>query len=189
MKPKSKFQYGLTLAAVLAASASLHAAPVIHEPFAQTAGAINGKAASATGLTGNWTATTGTSAVNVVTPSSMVFGGLAMSNGHANLLRSGNTNGRVVRSSALADAGLLANNTELWFSLVIMKTAGGGNNEWSGFAFGTSHLTSGPGALTLQGGNGLGFRTRDTSVTVATWNATTTPAIGGSLALTTTCPH
>ena len=160
----------------------LTAAPVIHEPFAQTAGTLNSKAASSTGLTGNWTVGAGT--VNVVNPSSMVFGGLLMSDGHANLVRSGNTNGRVVRSSALADAGLLDNGQTLWFSLVIMKTAGGGNNEWSGFAFGTSHLTSGPGTLTLQGGNGLGFRTRDTSVTVATWNGTTTPAVGGSLTLT-----
>lgn len=180
--------WSLAAAFGTALSSLTAAPPVIHEPFAQTAGAINGKAASTTGLTGNWTATTGASAVNVVTPSSMVFGGLAMSNGHANLLRSGNTNGRVVRSTALADAGLLANDAELWFSLVIMKTNGGGNNEWSGFAFGTSHLTSGPGSLTLQGGNGLGFRTRDTAVTVGTWNGTTTPAVGGSLTLTYNVP-
>jgi uncharacterized repeat protein (TIGR02543 family) len=156
---------------------------VIHEPFSQTAGVLNGKAASTYGLSGNWTTTTGTSAVNVVTPSPMVFGALAMSDGHANLLRSGNTNGRVVRSAALTDSGLLDDGATLWFSLVMMKTAGGGNNEWSGFALGSSHLTSGAGALTLQGGNGLGFRTRDTSVTVATWNGTTTPAVGGSLSL------
>lgn len=167
---------------------TLAAPPVIHEPFAQTAGAINGKAASTNGLTGNWTATTGASAVNVVNPSTMVFGGLAMSDGHANMLRSGNTNARVTRSSALLDSGLLANGTELWFSLVVMKTAGGSNNEWSGFAFGSSHLTSGPGALTLQGGNGLGFRTRDTAITVGTWNGTTTPDVGGSLTLTYNVP-
>ena len=179
-----------TLAAALVCCVSLQAAAaaVIYEPFAQTAGAINGKAASTTGLTGNWTATIGASAVNVVTPSTMVFGALAMSAGHANLLRSGNTNGRVTRSAALADAGLLANGAELWFSLILMKTAGGGNNEWSGFAFGSSYLTSGPGALTLQGGNGLGFKTRDANVTVATWNGTSTPSEGSSLTLTYNVP-
>jgi autotransporter-associated beta strand protein len=176
------------MAAVLGiAITSLTAAPVIYEPFAQAAGILNGKAGG-TGLSGNWTTTTGTSAINVVTPSPMIFGALAMSGGHANLLRSGNTNGRVVRSSALADAGLLNNGATLWFSLVLTKTAGGGSNEWAGFAFGTSHITSGPGVLTLQGGNGVGFRTRDTAVTVGTWNGTTTPAVGDSLALTYNVP-
>ena len=163
----------------------LQAQLVIHEPFAQAAGTLSGKAGG-TGLNGNWTVGGGT--VNVVTPSTMVFGGLAMSNGHANLLRTGNTNARVTTASDLATAGLLADNAELWFSLVIMKTAGGGPNEWSGFAFGTDHLTSGPGTLTLQGGNGLGFQTRDANVTIGTWNGSTTPATGGSLSLTYNVP-
>lgn len=160
----------------------------IYESFSQTAGVLNGKAASTYGLSGNWTTTTGTSAVNVETPSPMLFGALATSGGHARLLRSGNTNGRVVRTAALLDAKLLDDGAELWFSVMLMKTAGGGNNEWSGFALGTSHLTSGAGTLTLQGGNGVGFRTRDTAVTVATWNGTTTPAVGGSLNLTYNTP-
>ncbi|MFM7181516.1 MAG: hypothetical protein ACKO2G_08645, partial [Verrucomicrobiales bacterium] len=160
------------LAAVLGtAITSLTAAPVIHEPFAQTAGAINGKPASATGLTGNWTLTAGT--VNVVNPDTITHGALAYSGGQVDVLSSGNTGARVTRNADLATAGLLNDGATLWFSMVFQKTAGGGSNEHSGFALGSSHLTAGASGVALAAsGNALGFYVRDTAVRVVNWTGT-----------------
>lgn len=159
----------LFLAGAMACCASLHAAPVIYEPFAQTAGAINGKAGG-TGLN-SW-AIVGTASTVATTPT-LAYGQVVNSGGQVSLpfANPGNT-AYVTTTSALSSAGLLADGATLWFSFVYSKAAGGGSNERSGFAFGTDHLVvSGTaGANMSNSGNGVGVFTKDKGILPMTWN-------------------
>jgi len=171
----------------LVCCASLHAAaaPKIYEPFAQTAGDLNGKAGG-TGL-GNWTADA--SIVTVANPPTLSYGSLPNSGGQGNLATSGGTDARVTTTSVLLDNNLLANGSTLWFSTVFMKTAGGGPNEWAGFAFGTSYVLGQAGGLNMQSsGNGVGFVTRDTSATVTTWLGGGNASQGSGVSVTYSTP-
>lgn len=166
MNPKSK--YCLTLAALLAASASINAAPLIYEPFAQDAGSINGKGGG-TGLN-NW-AIAGTAPTVATTPT-LAHGQLAFGGGQVSVIQGGGSTAYVTTTSVLADANLLDDGATLWFSYLYSKGSGGGGNERSGFAFGTDHLvTSGTsGAFMSNGGNGLGIYSRNTSIQPSAWN-------------------
>jgi hypothetical protein len=99
-----------------------HAAPVVYEPFAQTAGSISGKAASTTGLTGNWTKPAGTT--NVLNPATITHGALANSGGQADVLSAANSNAWLTRNADLATDGLLDNGETLRFRLVCAKVGG-----------------------------------------------------------------
>ena len=113
------------------ASAGWSQTATIDEPFAQTAGDIEGKPASTAGLTGNWDRTGGT--INVVTPDTITHGALANSDGQVDLVTSSGTDGFVATNGDLAAAGLLDDGATLWFSLAFQKTAGGGSNEQAGW--------------------------------------------------------
>lgn len=156
----------LTLA--LGISCSINAA-IIYEPFGQTSGNLNG-AAGGTGLSGNWTATTGTGAVSVVNPSTINHGDLGNAGGQANLISSASTHASIT-TTALSTAGLLNDGASLWFSFVFMKTSNGGTNEHSGFAFGTDRVNPAFNGLNMQNsGFGLGVYTNASSVLASSWS-------------------
>ncbi len=159
------------IAAMSVLAVSVQAQLVIHEPFAQDAGSINGQPASSFGLTGNWIV--GGGSANVVTPSTMIFEALEMSDGQVDLLSSGNSNARVIISDDLSNAGLLEDGATLWFSFLFEKESGGGVNEHSGFAFGSSHLIVAHNGVGLDDeGHAFGFLTRNTSIRVTKWTGT-----------------
>ncbi len=151
-------------------AASANAAAVIYESFSQATGNLNG-AAGGTGLSGNWTATTGGSAVSVVNPPTLSYGDLENSGGQANLLSSGSTWASVTTTTALSTAGLLNDGATLWFSYVFLKTANGNTNEHSGFAFGTDRVNPAFNGLNMQNsGSGFGVYTQNSNVTASSWS-------------------
>ena len=134
MKTKNHMKKLTLLAATAVISAgALHAAPVIYEPFAQTAGSISGKAGG-TGLN-NW-AVIGTAPTVATTPT-LDYGQLAFSGGQVSVPTGAGQTAYVTTTSALADANLLIDGATVWFSYQYSKGSGGGSNERSGFAFGT----------------------------------------------------
>ena len=160
------------------AGTSAYAATVVYEPFNQTAGDLNGQAASTTGLSGNWS----DNATVTVQAQDLVYGDLQNSGNQVTLVISGNTNASVITSSALANAGLLGDGATLWFSYVYRAASNGGANEKAGFAFGTEKLNPDfSGTLDLaNSGNAVGLVTSNTALTAATWNGTN-PTTGGSI--------
>ncbi len=139
----------------MACCASANAAALVYEPFGQTAGALNGKAASTTGLTGNWSQD---QTVTVVTPPTLNYGDLENAGGQVSVGNGNGTDVWVTTSSALGDAGLLNDGATLWFSYVYKKSSHGGSNEHSGFAFATSQFTTGSSGPALSAA-GYGFGT------------------------------
>jgi hypothetical protein len=75
-----KFQSRLALAALLAGITSLHAAPVVYEPFADSNASLTGNTPG-TGLTGTWAANEATWSVG---SPGFSFGKLAFSGNRAN---------------------------------------------------------------------------------------------------------
>ena len=166
----------------LASVSSVNAAALIYEPFSQAAGTLNGKA-SGTGLSGNWSSTTGTSGVDVVDPPTLTYGDLVNSGGQANVLVSTGNFASVTTTTALATAGLLNDGATLWFSYVFQKTANGGSNEQSGFAFGTDRVNPAFNGLNMQNsGFGLGVFTNSSNVSASSWTGGTRTG-GGSVSL------
>jgi len=153
----------------------------IYEPFAQTAGSLAGQAGG-TGFSGNWSVN---DTVNVVTPATLSYGNLPNVNGQVELTTSGGTDVWIATGSGLADGNMLADGATLWFSFVYQKTSGGGANEQSGFAFGTERVDGAfNGVQMINNGYGVGFFSRDASISVATWDGSGVPSTGGSLSLT-----
>lgn len=182
----------LALAGLALSCASANAAAVIYEPFSQDTSStiiLNGKAGG-TGLSGNWTSTTGGSAVNVVNPPTLDYGGLDNSGGQANLTSSGSTSAYITTTSALSTAGLLDDGATLWFSYVFQKTANGGSNEQSGFAFGTDRVTPAFNGLNMQNsGSGFGVFTNGSAVVASSWaGGARTGGAGGNNTLTLSEP-
>lgn len=163
----------LALAGLALSCASANAAAVIYEPFSQDTSStiiLNGKAGG-TGLSGNWSSTTGGSAVNVVNPPTLDYGNLDNSGGQANLANSGSTWASITTTTGLANAGLLNDGATLWFSYVFQKTANGGSNEQSGFAFGTDRVNPAFNGLNMQNsGSGLGVFTNGSAVGASSWS-------------------
>ncbi len=171
------------------ASATTSPAPVgpsgavIYEPFGQAPGNLSG-AESGSGLSGNWSATTGGNAVTIVEPPTLSYGGFSQLGGQADVPSSASTWASVPISSALADAGLLSNGATLWFSYVFQKTSGGGSNEHSGFAFGTARVDPAFNGLNMQdSGSGLGVFNRNTSLTASSWSDGSRTAGSGSVSV------
>lgn len=166
MERKSFLVAATFASAVLVGTAS--AAPIIYEPFAQSAGSVSGKAGG-TGLN-NWAIVS--TASTVATTPTLAYGQLANSGGQLSVPSGAGVTAYVTTTSALSNAGLLTDGATLWFSFVYSKASGGGTNERSGFAFGTDHLvTSGTsGANMSNSGNGLGVFTKDKGILPITWN-------------------
>ncbi|NNJ44219.1 MAG: S8 family serine peptidase, partial [Akkermansiaceae bacterium] len=157
----------------------------IYEPFAQAAGDLNSKAGGV-GLSGNWNS--GADA-DVITTPTMTYGNLPNESGQVDLLNSSGNDAWITTNTDLANNNLLDDGATLWFSFVFQKTSGGGGNEHSGFAFGTERVDGAyNGTQMTNSGYGLGYYSRNDSISVATWNASGSPSVGDSLSLTYSTP-
>lgn len=167
-------------------TASAPAVPlaVIYEPFAQAAGSLGGKPGGA-GLTGNWSVN---QTVEVVESPTFTYGDLPASGGQVDLPQGSGVDAWVSTSSGLADAGLLNDGASLWFSLMFMKTSGGGSNEHAGFAFGTERVDAAYNGARMNSGYGLGFYSRNNAISVANWNNGGS-SNGGSLTIEYSTPE
>jgi hypothetical protein len=159
----------LTAFALLAAG-TLHAAPVIYEPFAGEPGALSGQAAG-TGLTGTWSAEGGLD----VSAGSMSWGSLATS-GNRVFSSSGNyRDASVSTGTTLSGSGLLDDGAVLWFSALANSVASG-----------RSYLTIGTGKpdgfdrIGGTGGFGVGIRLEKIDRELLFRTAATGPPEGGS---------
>lgn len=178
MKQTPRTKSLLALLAVSAfSSISVNAATIIYEPFSQAAGDLSGKAGG-TGLSGNWTASGNT--VDIVKPPTLTYGDLENTGGQVNLPNSAGIYASVATTTALSSAGLLNDGATLWFSYVFQKTANGGSNEQSGFAFGTDRVNPAFNGLNMQGsGYGFGVFTNVSSVVASSWTAGARTGGGG----------
>ena len=183
MKIKS-FTPLLALAGFSLSFTSANAASLIYEPFSQTAGGLGGQAGG-TGLSGNWTTN---QVVNVVNPPTLDYGDLENTGGQVTMSVGSGTWAAISTTTALADAGLLNDGATLWFSYVFQKSASGGTNEQSGFAFGTDRINPAFNGVNMQNsGFGFGVYTNSASVVASSWSAGTRTA-GGTVALQNTDP-
>ena len=174
----------LPLAIALGTTASLQAAAVIHESFSQdTSGgtSLNGKAGE-TGLSGNWSASTGGSGVTIETAATLLYGDLQNTGGQANVPSAGATNASITTTTVLDDNNLLDDGATLWFSTMFYKTSNGGSNEKGAFALGSGAVTSAFNGQNMTG-DGLGFRIQNTTLTAASWTGTGNASDGGSKAI------
>lgn len=170
-------------AALGIAISSLHAAPVIHEPFAQDPGALNGKA-TGTGLTGNWSANGNWQ----VDSGTMLFGSLA-STGNKLLATTGGSGGRAFASTgtSLSDANLLNDGASLWFSVIYTTTPVVSGNPDAGFALGTAALNGTNNVPMGTGNSGIGFSVKNGRLVATTWiNGTATRTINATFGPTVT---
>jgi hypothetical protein len=181
MKIKNK-SYRLGAITMLAgfslATQQAHSAAIIYESFSQTAGDLNGKAASTTGLTGNWS----DDQTDTIVEQTLTYGNLQNAGNQLNIDNGNSNDVWVTTSSALGDAGLLDHGAELWFSFMYSKTATGGtSNEKGGFSLGTGRLSSGSsGANMIDSGNGIGARVFATNAAAASWTGGTQTASSGA---------
>ena len=147
-----------------------HGALVIDESFSQdnsVSTSLGGKTAG-TGLTGTWSTN---STVDIITPTTITYGDLDNAGGEVQMTAGGGTDAYVTTSSALSDAGLLADGATLWFSFMHEKTGVGGNtNSKGGFAFGTDQIDGAfNGTNMTNSGNGLGLQLLGSNVSAASW--------------------
>lgn len=168
-------------------AAAVNGAAVIYEPFSQAAGDLNAKAASTTGLTGNWS---DGNTVTVVTTPTLTYGDLQNTGGQVNLTSSASTWAAASTNSALSTAGLLTDGATLWFSYVFKKSSHGGSNEQSGFAFASERVNPAFNGLNLNAtGYGFGVFTNGSSVVASSWsNSTARSAGSGTAALQDSTP-
>lgn len=175
-----------SILALLAAGAlgaiSADAATIIYEPFSQAAGDLSGKAGG-TGLSGNWSASANT--VDIVSPTTLAYGNLSNTGGQVNLPNSAGIWASVSVSTALSAANLLNDGATLWFSYVFKKSAHGGSNEQSGFAFASERVNPAFNGLNLNAtGYGFGAFTNGITVSATSWSNSTSRTAGtGTAAL------
>lgn len=168
----------------LALPPGVWAQALIYEPFSQTPGSLGGQAGGQ-GLSGNWSIN---QTVKVVSPPSLSsYGELQKNGGQADLPNGNAVDAWVTTTSVLGDRNLLDNGAMLWFGLMFQKTSGGGPNEQAGFAFGTERVDGAYNGVRMDTGYGVGFTTRNNSLTVATWN-NGGPATGGSRSISYSTP-
>jgi len=143
-------------------ASSAQAAPVIYEPFAQAAGNLKGQAGGV-GITNIWNDTDSTK-IKVVIPGSLTQNEMITTAGQINIPNDSSIVAYITTSSALSDAGLLADGATLWFSIVFMKTNGNGSNEHAGFALGTDRIEPNYNGVRMTGGYGVGLYVKGTGV-------------------------
>lgn len=135
---------------------SAHAAAIIYEPFAYTAGTIDGTQAGGTGLSGTgWNGTT-TNVPYSVLSSGLSFTGLA------------DTGGKLQRATAPGDAmisrgitgsaqtALTANDSTIWFSVLMQNNRHSTGNAQGALVFGSGALSSGGAKPVTAAGEGFG---------------------------------
>ncbi len=131
------------------------AALVAYEGFDYAAGAL-GSASGGTGWSGNWSSNSAT----LVTDSDLTYGSLDTSGGSIGNLAAAINRFGASRTIDLATPGLLANGSELWFSLMMgYDTAGNRTNSRLSFVLGTE-------AISTANGNDYTFTTGTTGLGV-----------------------
>ncbi|MGJ8655459.1 MAG: PEP-CTERM sorting domain-containing protein [Akkermansiaceae bacterium] len=163
-----------TGAALLLGSYYSHAALTVYEGFDYTAGTtIVGSGTAADGWDGAWTGT-GTNTASAVSPG-LTFGSLSTSGGAAQrATRIGNA--AISRTiDASAQSSLTADNSTIWFSVLMAGTSaevdadesiqGFATNSYGTLIFGDTGFSGGSGASapTLTGGTAFGVGFGDTS--------------------------
>ncbi|MFT5906648.1 MAG: hypothetical protein ACI9E1_002260 [Cryomorphaceae bacterium] len=148
---------GLTLV-----NGTANGAAIIYESFNYSAGAIDGSTQNGgTGMTGAWS----TSATNSGTLHSMVSGGLSFTGlsteGSVRATRSGASGGSEMNRtvSGASQISLTADNTTIWFSILLRNDRHSVANETGAFVFGSGALDSNDsdGVLpSITGGDGFG---------------------------------
>lgn len=115
MKHRSSFENNLTHAAVaIVCGGMLHADPLIYEPFDDLDPSLDGNTPGL-GLTGTW------SAHATVDGTSLSYGTLATSGGHATAASSNFGKNRADPGTTLTSAGLMADGATLWFSALAVS--------------------------------------------------------------------
>lgn len=155
------------LAAVFGiAFSSLHAAPVINDPFTVSDASLTGNA-TGTGLSGNWTAT---ASWDVLT-GSMLWGSLATSGNHVQADSGGAASAAV--GAGVISPTLLADGATLWFSMIYTTTPVVSGNPDAGFALGTDSLGSTNNIPMNSSGSGIGFSIKSGVMSASTWTSGT----------------
>ncbi len=128
---------------------------IAYEPFDYPAGAL-GSASGGSGWNGNWSSNSAT----LVTDSDLTYSSLDTSGGSIGDLAAAINRFGASRAIDLATPGLLANGTELWFSLMMgYDTAGNRTNSRLSFVLGTE-------AISTANGNDYTFTTGTTGLGV-----------------------
>ena len=164
MNTKKRIKILLTLAAIAMAPFSFtitptQAALVIYEPFDYAAGVIDGSQAGGTGFsTSGWTTSGGDGLHSVITPG-LTFDVLStQGNALQRNDKSGNSETHRLISAA-SQTALTADNSTIWFSLLVDTATSNPKNNNLTFLFGTdtfADLTAKPPTIT-GGGEGLGI--------------------------------
>jgi hypothetical protein len=158
----------LALLGVIAAfSGSLQADAVIYEPFDYEVGGLAGQGddANSVGLTGTW------SPGFDVSTGSLSYGSLPTSGNQAVI--SGKSNATISVGTTLSDAGLLADNSTLWFSVLWKTGSSGGSNPDQAFALGTDPLkgSTNNNVPMENSGAGIGFTLKgETDLRAVNWS-------------------
>jgi hypothetical protein len=151
----------LTLALALGTSASLNAAAVIYEGFADSNASLQGNA-TGTGLTGNWA---GDSRPDVET-SNMTFGSLEVSGNQISTDGAWHPNNASIDMTNTNYTGLLADSGEMWFSMLYRVDVNSGR----------FYMTIGSDTLTSNGdllaGQAIGFGSASGALYAGLWEST-----------------
>lgn len=184
MNMKSKLTNSLVASSLLvAAVSSANAALAIYEPFDYPVGGLNGATGSTeVGLSGAWSANSDT----VLEAGSLSYGSLATAGnkfrGKEAINRYGGS--RAISASALSSAGLLANDAELWFSVLIGKASTANSaNTFLALALASDTFITGNGnTRPLVAGQGVGIDWTGTTPVKASSFSTAAPTVGTSTA-------
>jgi len=170
---------GLVLA-LAAGAGSAQAATVIYEPFDDSNSSLAGNT-TGTGLTSTWSAAAGFT----VPSGSLTYGTLPVS-GNQVVYNGGGGSCSAGLSTALNDAGLLADSATLWFSMIVNTPRDGGSNPDTGFAIGTDQIGSSNNIPMPTGGQGIGWAIKNDLLRACTWGPAKSQSAGISVPTNTT---
>jgi hypothetical protein len=161
-RPRTLSSIVAVLLVVSAAGGIASAGPLAYEPFDYAAGPL-GSASGGTGFSGNWSSN---STTNVVA-TDLTYGDLETAGGSIGNLGGGENRFGASRGIDLSTPGLLADDQELWFSVIMGYDAGGNRtNSTLMFVLGDEAMSGGNFDYNFNtaGATGLGvFVGRDVS--------------------------
>ena len=134
---------------------------VIHEPFDDSHSTLNGNTPGR-GLGGTWQGS------GKVVGNSLNYGNLPAGTG--NTASISNQNGYVSVGSTLSATGLLADDTSLWFSVLVRTGGDIATNGDLGFALGTDQINSGNNIPISNNGEALGFTFKNNQLRASQWD-------------------
>ena len=161
-------------AAVIALGGSLHAEPLIYEPFDGEPGPLSGQTAG-TGLTDTWSAT----AIDV-TSGSLSFGSLPTS-GNSAAKSSGNfQRGWAEIGTTLSDADLLDDGATLWFSALAVADSSDGDTRRTYISIGNGYADGFDRIGTHEEGKGFAIKLNNGTILAHGWRG---PGAAGGAAV------